>query len=199
MAKFRYVAVHPDRIKSKRAIGPASYLHDFLVDHQTDPEGRVYYGKAISYAWIRSRWPGAPPARSLKRHMARLKDIGCVQVTRLPFHEGMKVRVVGSAKWAPQAAQLQLFPPPEPVLISQWKSCEKSVRSLKNSGVKSGTAAVSKVALKSSKNLREEKIRANPTRYARSSPVEEAQALAARRLLLQQQSCLLQSKYKTSC
>src|SRR5579864_6806939 len=111
MPEFRYVAIRPSRTAQKKQIGPASYLHDFLVDHQTDASGNVNYGKPISYRWIRAKWLGdAPPLRSLKRHMARLKESGNVWVKKLPFHEGMVVRVLNSAKWAAKPAQIPLFP-----------------------------------------------------------------------------------------
>lgn len=203
--KFRYVAVAPGRIEDRKQIGPASYLHDFLVDHQTDAEGNVRYGKAISYAWIRSKWAAAPPLRTLKRHMGRLKGAGCVQITRLPFHDGMLVRVVGSAKWAPEAAQMRLFPLAEPVSISGNRS-GKAVSKLSNSpavaqksGATFGTAAVPLLALKSSKNIREEKFYGEPLAVARSSPVEEEKALADRRRLLAEQAVIVLAKYKTSC
>jgi hypothetical protein len=118
VSKFRYVAIQPGRIEHKKEIGAASYLHDFLVDHQTDREGNVNYGKPFGYAWIRSRWPGRPPClRSLKYNMATLKQLGLVSIRMMPLNQGMCVRVVGSAKWSPQPAivtapdpQFSLFP-----------------------------------------------------------------------------------------
>ena len=127
---YRYVAIAPTRIDDRKAIGPASYLHEFLVDHQTDAEGHVNYRRPISYAWIRSKWQYAPPLRTLKRHMARLKTTGDVFVRVLPFGQGMKVRVIGSAKWPQQPAQASLFPQVVPVPISGMKrqrSCGKPV------------------------------------------------------------------------
>jgi hypothetical protein len=97
---FRYVAIQPARIEARQRLGPASYLHDFLVDHQTDAAGNVNYGKPFGYAWIRSRWLNAPTIRTLKRHMARLRQRGEIDVKVMGFGAGMKVRVLNSAKWS---------------------------------------------------------------------------------------------------
>jgi|ERR1700675_2605238 len=133
MSNFRYVAIRPDRIERKKEIGPASYLHDFLVDHQTDAEGNVNYGKPFGYAWIRAKWPGVkpPPIRTLKRHMARLKKYGQIWTRAMPLGRGMIVRVLNSAKWAPQAErarQMSLYAP-EPVSISSGKGVDKPLKS----------------------------------------------------------------------
>lgn len=133
---FRYVAIAPGRIDERKTIGPASYLHDFLVDHQTDAEGNVNYGKAISYAWILARWEKAPAVRTLHRHMARLKAAGRVWVRQLPFRQGMRIRVLGSAKWAPKARQIPLFPAAEPLSISSGKAVENLLKLGKTAGPK---------------------------------------------------------------
>lgn|SRR5487761_179160 len=114
MSKFRYVAIAPDRIEQRQKLGAASYLHDFLVDHQTDAGGKVNYGKPFSYAWIRAHWANAPPIRTLKWQMAKLKNLGHVRKRRAPFG-GMIVTMLGSVKWsqveAPPATQIPLFAP----------------------------------------------------------------------------------------
>lgn len=122
----RYVAIAPGRIEDHQKLGPASYLHDFLVDHQTDAAGKVNYGRAISYAWIRAHWKDAPTKRTLVRYMNRLKASSLVAVRRLPRYRGMTVRVLGSVKW-PGQRQLPLFPP---LSISSGKA----VRKLLNQG-----------------------------------------------------------------
>jgi hypothetical protein len=94
MPNFRYVPIDTSRIEQKKKLGTASYLHDFLVDHQTDAEGKVNYGKPFGYRWIRSRWEGAPSVPTLKRHMARLRKNGFVAVRVLGFGGGMVVTVI---------------------------------------------------------------------------------------------------------
>jgi hypothetical protein len=191
MPKFRYVAVSPLRIEDKKRLGPAIYLHEFLVDHQTDAEGNVNYGKPFCYAWIRSKWRDAPPERSLRRHMARLRSLGYVWTTRARWDQGLRVRVLGSAKWPRQPAQMALFPLPEPVSISSGKAVEID----RVTGVmvrpKVADHPGQKWPRNEVKNLREEKNNGNPARYARSSPVEESEAVRARRQLLKEQLATL--------
>jgi hypothetical protein len=113
-------AIPPSRIGDLKKLKTASYLHDFLIDHQTDASGMVHYGRAISYAWIRAHWPGnpdeRPPVRTLQRHMAALKRAGAVHVRVLGFGAGMVVRVLASAKWQNvvpvPAQQMPLFAAP---------------------------------------------------------------------------------------
>jgi hypothetical protein len=182
MTANRYVAVQPSRVNGRKQIGPASYLEDFLVDHQTDAAGSVFYGKAISYAWIRSKWKDAPPIRTLERHMARLKAAGRVLVHRLTWGHGMVVRVLGSVKWSETPQQLPLFPAPavvriavpapEVVLISGAKPLSKLS--------KPQTLIPPKVAViyrhfwrfKEVKNLRKETTYGASRPPARASPVE---------------------------
>lgn len=128
-----YTPISPSRLDSSKELRSACQLHDFLVEHQTEADGRVNYGKPFSYAWIRAHWRSdgdvlkSPKVRTLERHMALLKKHGMVQVQRIPWGGGMKVRVVGSVKWKPQEptqAQLSLFPPAEIVLITSIKPVE---------------------------------------------------------------------------
>ncbi|MGH9747680.1 MAG: hypothetical protein ACRD59_16415, partial [Candidatus Acidiferrales bacterium] len=164
MPKFRYVAIAPDRIEDRKKLGPASYLHDFLVDHQTDAEGNVNYGKPFGYAWIRSRWPDAPPIRTLKRHMARLKDAGCVWTGTLGWGQGMRVRVLGSAKWPQAPAQMALFPPPEAVSISSGKAVSNLSKPDYGTGPKVAPLWGQKWPRNEVKKLREETTNSNPAR-----------------------------------
>lgn len=198
MSQFRYVAVAPERIEDRKKLGPASYLHDFLVDHQTDAEGKVYYGKAISYAWIRSRWQDAPPIRTLKRHMARLKASGHVWVERAGWDKGMRVRVLRSAKWPEAPRQMQLYPPAEILSINSGKAVRKLSNSESLAGPKVAPQRGQKWHRNEVKNLREETTNSEPLAIARSCPVEDAAALAERRRVLAAQARLIQAKYKTS-
>lgn len=100
---FRFVPVAPERAGKLRALKSASFLHDFLIQHQTSRDGLVNYGRAISYRWILAKWPGddehRPNVRTLKRYMQKLKNLGFVQTRVLPFGHGMIVRLLVSAKW----------------------------------------------------------------------------------------------------
>ena len=126
---FRFVAVSPGRVEDKKKIGTASFLHDFLVDHQTDAAGRVNYGKAIGYAWIRAHWLAAPPIRTLKWQMAKLKRAGLVEIRVLGFGGGMLLRLIDSAKWKKSlprpAEQLPLISNVKP--IREKKAVENPV------------------------------------------------------------------------
>jgi len=207
MPTFRYVAVSPDRREQHRAIGKAHALHDFLVDHQTDADGRVWYGKVISYAWIRSKWLTAPSERTLERHMARLKACGLVHVRSLPKQYGMRVTVLRSAKWPQPQAQIPLFPAAEILSITrgiaagkQRNSSGKVARNGTAGADRSGGTLPTEVAAKEVKNRREEKTNSNPANLAdaRSAPAADEAALAARRQLLRDQAAMLATKFKSS-
>ncbi|MGH9716423.1 MAG: hypothetical protein ACRD4R_06820 [Candidatus Acidiferrales bacterium] len=43
------IYVAEQRVGMKKKIGPASYLHDFLISHQTSADGRINYGKVVTY------------------------------------------------------------------------------------------------------------------------------------------------------
>jgi hypothetical protein len=121
-SKFRYVAIDPARADGKhiRAIGKAAGLFDFLIDHQTDSEGWVQYGKLISYSWIEARLPNFPGRRTLERWMARLRDGGYVEVFASRPEHGMYVRIVNQFKFP--KVQLPLFPQPKPLSITSGKA-----------------------------------------------------------------------------
>lgn len=133
MTEFRYVAVSPERTGDYSRLSKASYLHEFLVNHQTDASGMVNYGRPVGYAWIRAHWDGnpdeRPSPRTLKRHMAVLKKTGKVHVRVLGFGVGMIIRLLGSVKWSrpaePPAEQIPMFVK-LPREIRTGKSCGKS-------------------------------------------------------------------------
>lgn len=114
---FRFVPIDPERAGKLRALKSASFLHDFLIQHQTSKDGHVNYGRAISYRWILASWPGEidqrPTERTLQRYMRKLRDVGFVEIRVLPFGRGMIVRLLVSAKWrpalTPSPIQLNLF------------------------------------------------------------------------------------------
>lgn len=109
--------VAEDRGALRKQLGPALYLHEFLVQRQTSADGRVHYGHAIGYAWIRAHWPGnwieRPSERTLRRWMLRLKLAHLVSVKHCLLHDGIRVTMVGSVKFAPadrrRAEQLPLL------------------------------------------------------------------------------------------
>lgn len=203
-----FVPVHPERVALWKAIGAAAALHDLLVERQTDFDGRVNYGKPVGYAWIRAQWEkkggNAPAARTLDRYMQRLKRAGLVRVTRVPWGGGMKIRIIGSVKWAnaaPPAHQLNLFTP-EPVLISRGKACGDPSGNLREScgeafsyGARSG--AVTNAKSGALKKLRKEQE--TPKRRAdRPAPADtpvDIQAFEERRALLRQQAEELKRKF----
>lgn len=201
MPNFRYVAIAPDRKELRKLVGPAWALHEFLVDKQTHEDGRVNYGKAIGYAWIRAKWADCPPLRSVKRHMARLKAVGLVWTQQLPFGEGMKVRVLQSAKWAPQASQLPLFEQPNLLSITSGKAVGMLRESTSLIGPKVAPQRCQKWHRNEVKNLREETNNSNTVAESRSSPVEDARRVRMRRAFLEQQIVQLQqrAKVKSSC
>lgn len=209
VSPFRFVAIPPSRIGDRKKLKTASYLHDFLVDHQTDATGMVHYGRPISYAWVRAHWPGnpdeRPPVRTLQRHMAALKRAGTVHVRVLGFGAGMVVRVLGSAKWQnvvpvpPQ--QLSLFAAP-PIQISECP-VENPVKKQRKSSVSQNHTPPNMAVVgrqmwrrKEVKNKAEETIAA--LAREKSMPrVEKTNAeLEARRQLLLRQAVEVHQKYK---
>lgn len=164
-----------DRGALLRALGPAIYLHDFLVQRQTNARGWVNRGQPINYEWIRENWPGAwetrPSIRTLKRWMARLKDAGEVEVRLERFNAAMRVRLARSVKFAPDERrapeQLALLGGPvafpRRVEKAVENPVEKPVETVAPRGDKSGTSVGTKVAPHPSKKNSEEKI-LNPAR-----------------------------------
>lgn len=204
MSKFRFIPVSQERIGLKKKLGPAIYLHEFLTDHQTDPTGWVYYGKEFGYAWIRAHWLAAPPLRTLKRHMAKLKELKLVRVHRM-LRGGMRVRLHESVKFAKPAAapaiQLSLLTPPIAV-IRGGKPVENPVENQWNTdsnSAKNGPLVVPKMAPERSKEQIEETIRGVATAHALPRVWKTEKELDAKRRLLLDQAEMLQRKVKTSC
>lgn len=205
------MAICPDRLGDRKKIKAASYLHDFLVDHQTDAGGRVNYGRPFGYAWVRAHWPGnpdeRPPIRTLQRYMATLKSAGKVEVRVLGFGAGMIVRVIGSAKWRkemqPPAVQLPLLAPP-PIRFPQ-SAVDNPVEKPRESTVSRfhtppNMAVVDrqKWRRKEVKNLAEETISGASRSHAVRSVEKTTEELAARRQFLSDQAEMLQHKFKSS-
>jgi hypothetical protein len=213
VGKFRYVAVQPDRAALRKKIKTASFLQDVLTDCQTDARGYVNYGRPISYAWIRSRWPGNPDdrpcVRTLKYHMADLKRARLVEVRKVAFGGGMVVRMLGSAKWqeerAALAVQLPLFAP----RIAPFRGVEKPVDNPVEKQCKSTVSQIhmgqdfaplwgKTLPRKDVKNLPEETIRAVAAAHAVPSVEMTDAQLLERRELLRKQARMLEEKFKNA-
>src|SRR5579871_3124623 len=168
MPNFRYVAVSPDRREQHRAIGKAHALHDFLIDHQTDASGLVWYGRVISYAWIRSKWLTAPSERTLERHMARLKAAGLVRVQALPMQFGMRVTVLQSAKWPEPKRQMDLFPAADVLSITRGKAVGKRWGTTEKVA-SNGSNPATKVAAPCRQKWRRKAVRSTEKKQTRAS------------------------------
>jgi hypothetical protein len=90
-----------------RRIGMAIWLLMFLVKKQTSSDGLVNYGRPITYRWIFDLIPHSPPERTLRLWMAALRVNGYIAVERLPYGQGIRVRIINSRKWP--KTQLGLF------------------------------------------------------------------------------------------
>lgn len=207
MSKFRFIAVSQQRIEQKAGLGAAIYLHEFLTDHQTSADGWVFYGKEFGYAWIRARWLAAPPLRTLKRHMAKLKELRLVEVHRM-LRGGMRVRLLQSVKFAspvpPPAVQLPLFLRSvatirgrRPVENPVDKPVEMPERADSYSA-KNGPLVVPKMAPERSKEQIEETIRAVAKAHEVPMARKTKRELDERRRLLLDQAEMLKRKFKTS-
>jgi hypothetical protein len=201
MSKFRYVAIAPGRADGKHisAMGTAVFLHDFLIDHQTDADGRVHYGSLVSYEWIRARFKNCPPRRTLERWMARLLVAGYIEIEH---GEGFqrRIRILNQKKF-PAPAQRSLFPLPVPVPIrGGGKAVEKPVENGKTPEFSCATSGIAAVPLLAEPTLYDEKndetIKTAVRELARSKAVEitrkltESETEQRRRLLLEQAETL---------
>lgn len=205
VSKFRFVAVQPTRIGDRKKLKAASYLLDFLTDHQTDASGLVNYGRPFGYAWIRAHWHGnpddRPPIRTLERHMRLLKTAGYIETRTLGFGGGMIVRLRSSAKWQNQtdepAEQMPLFTV-LPVQIRNVKPVEKrQISTVSNFHIPPNMAVVDrqKWRRKEVKENTEEKYR-HTNEVVR---VEKSKAeIDERRRELLDQAEMLAKKFKTA-
>jgi hypothetical protein len=203
-SKFRFVAIHPDR-PAQWKLGSATALHDLLTHNQTDASGRVFYGHAISYAWILSRWPGNPDERpvirTLKRHMAKLKRAGLVRIRKAGMSDGMIVTLLGSAKWAGEVAapaiQIPLYSS-QPLSISRGKAVNKQRKTASAVGTDVSLSWGQKCPRKEVRSKPEEKISGASRAHALPSVEKTEEQIAERRRVLRDQLEMLQQKFKTS-
>lgn len=213
-SKFRFIAVSQDRIGLKKKLGAAIYLHEFLTDHQTDAAGWVNYGRPFGYAWICARWPGDwqehPSARTLQRHMAKLKSLDLAEVHLEPFNSGMRVRLRRSVKFArpsaPPARQLSLLAPAV-AMMKGGCAVEKPVEKLAKTcaavaarTAKSGGPVPPELAAEDIKKEIKETIGAVARAHAVPSVEMSAEQIDARRRFLQDQAAMLMrwEKLKTA-
>lgn len=102
-----------------------------LEEKQTDPDGRVWYGRPITYAKI-ANWFGVerPAERTLRRWMAELRKTRKIIVRHVRMNQGIRVSIAAPRKHfrgsfpAPNASsQMNLFN--GPVQIPVQKPAEK--------------------------------------------------------------------------
>lgn len=127
MSDRPYVPLDPRLLDGAhmRRMGMSVYLLAFFIHKQTDPGGSVYYGRAITYRWIRDSIRNCPPERTLQMWLSTLRTNGYIEVS----HErggGMRVRIIDSQKWP--TAQLDLFNE------GLSKSCDTREEKLSNCG-----------------------------------------------------------------
>lgn len=198
----RFVPISPDMLQRSDLEAEAILLYEFLVDNQTSADGLVFYGKAIGYAWIRSRYLRGS-LRSLQRYMRDLKRAGFVQVQR-EFHGGIRIRLPRSVKFAkpqaPPAIQLSLFSP-EPTSIRERRAVDKPVEKQlkgseypKNNTVTGGGIAASRVAVERSEEQVKEKIRTLAGAHVLPGTRKTKKELDDRIRLLREQARMLENR-----
>jgi len=209
----RYVPIAPSRLGLMKKLQLASYLHDFLVEHQTDANGHVNYGHAFGYDWIRAHWPGNPDERPclrvLKKYMACLKRCGLAEVKVVGEIHEMRVRLIDSVKWPQQlpapAIQLSLY---SPLPIPIRKGVEKPVENQRETenrkkarGMSMPSASEARgtiVPRKEVKKRAKETITSVGRAHAMPAVEKTREELDARRRLLLDQADALKRKYKTA-
>lgn len=203
----RFVPVSENRIHRSADLDRALFLHEFLVSQQTSADGLVYYGKAVGYPWIRSRWIGSPAIRSLKRYMQVLKLAGMVEVHR-EFQGGIRIRLLGSVKFAkPIAAPaVQLALLGRGVKTMHKQPVEKQLEtgeSTKKYRATAGPIVGPPLAPERSKEQIQEKFKSATTALADAHAVDNSapmtdQQLQERQELLRQQARQLLKKVKNA-
>lgn len=135
-----------------RKIGPARLLFDFYTAKQTDADGRVYYGRTMTYDWIRSQIPECPTKRTLRRYNRRLRRGGYIRTRTVVQNReniGLTVTIMNQTKFRTAlkritGEQQRLFNqplrlPPVQKLVENKKIWPQGVETNPSSGgVKSG-------------------------------------------------------------
>ena len=142
-----------------------------------------------------------PAVRTLKRHMAKLKRAGLVQIRKAGMSDGMVVVLLGSAKWRGEvsapARQLPLYAP-QAVSISR----AKAVGIQRKTGIAVGTnVALSwgqKCPRKEVRSKTEEKISRASRSHTLPRVEKTEEEISERRRELANQLEMLQKKYKSA-
>lgn len=176
----------------QRLLGPARLLLDFYTEWQKHRDGRVYYGKVLTYRQIASRIPNCRSERTLERYNQRLRKLGYI-ATRTIVEKGeaigFTVKILNQKKFlaepapAPTLRQGHLFA--EPIAMPAREIVEKPVQKRAAEAVgyrqvcRQGTVRVVGVKdLRSRNNLMQEQTRAHKPRA-----ISHGQKMAARRIL----------------
>ena len=110
---FPFVGVTSGILDGKHmsAMGESIWLFMFLIQKQTSPDGRIFYGRPVTYSWIREqlgdpRLKTTPCARKIQRWMQTLRLGSYVDVQyvwRRGAIEGMVLKILRPKKWANQS------------------------------------------------------------------------------------------------
>jgi len=105
------------------AIRPSRHLLAVLEEKQTSGDGRVWYGRAVTYRQIASWFGRARPAeRTLHRWLAELKRTGQVVLVRERFNQGMHLVIANPRRRfrgasVERSAQLGMFADGRPFVV----------------------------------------------------------------------------------
>jgi hypothetical protein len=160
---------------------PAMSLLALFTEKMTSGDGRVYYGRAVTYrqvaSWFRSMHGRAPSQRTLHRWMRTLKQSGNVVVKKTPLNQGMRIFVLSPTKHfrAMDGAPRQLSLYSEPVQMPVQKPVEKVRNSQVDARPKVASPRGQKWPDKRSTSNKENLTTGAlaPPRFVRSSAVEE--------------------------
>ncbi len=122
MSEHTYIAIGQELIDGDhiRRLGMSIWLLLFLTKKQTSRDGWINYGRPVTYRWIFDAIPHPIPERTIRLWMTTLRVNGYIHVDRLPYGQGMKIRIVASKKWPARQLCLPLTGDEEDLL----KTCE---------------------------------------------------------------------------
>jgi hypothetical protein len=121
-----------------------------FTEKMTSGDGRVYYGRAVTYgqvkAWLKSLHGCAPCERTLRNWMRALERGGAVMVKKARMNQGMKIWVLSPVKHFREGQPRQMSLYSEPVEIPRGrpnprqaeladKAVQNPVHKLRNSQV----------------------------------------------------------------
>lgn len=119
-----------------------------LREKQTDPNGRVAYGKTLTYGRISMWFDGQVPGRSLRRWMAELKAVGAITMRIAPMRAGMQLQISASHDRRFPGRQYSLFGAPtvEKAVQNRVNLCAKRHLSSSTGAAKNGVLVRPSVA-----------------------------------------------------